>query len=132
MDVNPMLLQFGASLIAIFALAGLAVLLKLGGNPTLPDEVAVTLAAGEVEDGFKTERSSISRGGKAALTRDPSGRIMVIKRHGNKFAGRILTSSSSCREVVDALVVETGDAQFGAVRLSLKDAPYWANAINRI
>ncbi|MEM1194816.1 MAG: hypothetical protein AAGH57_01825 [Pseudomonadota bacterium] len=132
MDLSPMLLQFGASLAAIFALAGLAVLLKLGGNPTLRDEAAVALAAGEAEDGFKAERSSIARGGKAALARDPSGRIMVIKRHGNKFVGRLLSSNASCREVVDALVVDAGDAQFGTVRLSLSDAPYWADAINRL
>lgn len=127
-----MMLQFGASLIVIFALAGIALLLKLGGNPSLTDAAAVALAADGVEDGFKTERSSIAKGGKAALTRDPTGRIMVIKRHGNKFAGRILSSRARCREEVDALLVDAGDAQFGTIRLSLSDASYWADAINRL
>lgn len=127
-----MLMQFGGSLIAILVLAGLAVLLKLGGKPALKDEAAVARAAGEVEDGFDAQRVSISRDGGAALTREETGRIMVIKRHGNKFAGRVLTPLASAREEVDALIVDTHELQFGAVHLSLKDASYWADAINRL
>ena len=127
-----MLLQFVGSLIAILVLAGLAVLLKLGGRPTLTDESAVVLAAGEVEDGFEPVRSSIARDGATALARDEQGRIMVIKRHGNKFAGRVLTSDASVREEVDALIVDPHETQFGRVRLTLSDAPYWADAINRL
>ncbi len=125
-------MEFGASLIAIFTLAGLAVWLRLGGNPVLRNKNAVSLAASEVEDGFETERVSIARGGQAALVRDPKGRIMVIKRHGNKFVGRTLTAAARCTEEVDALVVDAGDPHFGAVRLPLSDAPYWADAINRL
>lgn len=127
-----MLLQFGGSLVAILLLAGLAVALKLGGKPTLADEAAVALAAGEAEDGFEVDRVSIARAGDAALARDPSGRIMVLKRHGNKFAGRILTAQASAREEVDALIVDPREARFGTVRLALSDASYWADAINRL
>ena len=127
-----MLLQFGGSLVAILVLAALAAALKLGGKPVLGDEGALALAAGEVEDGFEVARGSIARGGHAALVRDPTGRIMVIKRHGNKFAGRILTRSASVRQEVDALIVNPGETQFGTVRLALDDASYWADAINRL
>lgn len=127
-----MLLQFGGSLVAILVLAGLAVALRLGGKPTLADEAAVALAAGEVEDGFEVSRFSITRDRSAAMVRDPSGRIMVLKRHGNKFAGRILSPSASAREEVDALIVDPREARFGNVRLSLADASYWADAINRL
>lgn len=127
-----MLLQFGGSLVAILLLAGLAVALKLGGKPTLADEAAVALAAGEAEDGFEVDRVAIARAGDAALARDPSGRIMVLKRHGNKFAGRILTAQASAREEVDALIVDPREARFGTVRLALSDALYWADAINRL
>lgn len=127
-----MLMQFGGSLIAILVLAGLAVLLKLGGRPALKDEAAAMQAATEVEDGFDAQRVSISRDGSSALARDEAGRVMVIKRHGNKFAGRILTSLASAREEVDALIVDAGEARFGKVRLSLNDASYWADAINRL
>ncbi|MEO0698206.1 MAG: hypothetical protein AAFY81_00640 [Pseudomonadota bacterium] len=127
-----MLLQFVGSLIAIFALAGLAVLLKLGGRPKLTDASGVAHAAGEVVDGFAPVRSSIARDGAAALAKDETGRIIVIKRHGNKFAGRILTNAASVREEVDALIVDPHETQFGRVRLTLSDAPYWADAINRL
>lgn len=127
-----MLFQFGGSLVAILAVAGLAVFLKLGGSPKLSDDIAVARAAGEVEDGFVAQRSSISRGGKSALARDGDGRIMVIKSHGNKFVGRVLATNSTAREEVDGLVVDTSEPRFGTVRLSLADASYWADAINRL
>ncbi len=127
-----MLLQFGLSLIAILALAGLALLLKLGGKPVLKDEAAVALAAAEAVDGFETQRSSLSRNGDAALARDAAGQILLIKRHGNKFAGRLLTSDASAKEAVDALIVDTNEALFGAVQLALSDASFWADAINRL
>ncbi len=132
MEIPPLLLQFGGSLIAILVVSGLVALMKLGGKPTLKDNTEVAHAAGEVEDGFAPARSSIARGGAAALARDVDGRIMVIKRHGNKFAGRVLTAQARVREEVDALVVDPGEARFGKVRLSLEDASYWADAINRL
>lgn len=127
-----MLLQFGGSLVAILVVAALVAVMKLGGKPTLKNEAEVGVAAGEVEYGFDAARSSITRGGNAALARDADGRIMVIKRHGNKFVGRILTPSAKVQEEVDGLTVDPGESQFGSVRLSLYDASYWADAINRL
>lgn len=132
MEIPPLLLQFGGSLVAIFALYFLARAFRLGGNPKLSDEPAVKAAAGEVEDGFEASRIAISRGGSAALAADAEGRIMVIKRHGNRFAGRILTRSAKVREEVDAIIVDPGEARFGTVRLSLSDASAWADRINRL
>ena len=131
-QIDPMLLQFGGSLIAILVVAGLVALLKLGGKPILKDTDAVAHAAIDVEDGFCTARASVSRGGAAALARDVNGRILVIKRHGNKFAGRILSGGAKASEQVDTLIVDTGEARFGEVRLALDDAAYWADAINRL
>ncbi len=132
MEIHSQLWITGGSLIAIFALAGLAWWLKLGGKPVLSDDADVRAAAGEVEDGFEAQRISIARDGAAALASDKAGRIMVIKRHGNQFAGRTLTSAAKVREEVDGLVVDCGETQFGSVRLSLEDPAYWADAINRL
>ena len=132
MELDPLILITAASLVAILFLAGLARLLRLGGDARLDGEEAVARAAGEVEDGFSPVRQSIGRGGTAALARDEGGRIMVIKRHGNKYAGRILTGSAKVREEVDGIVVDCGEARFGPVRLSLEDPAYWADAINRL
>jgi hypothetical protein len=132
MEIPPLLIQFVGSLAAIFALFALARFLRLGGKAVLADEQAVRETAGEVEDGYEAERIAISRGGTAALASDGSGRIMLIKRHGNRFAGRVLTSRASVREEVDALLVDPDDPRFGEVRLSIERPGTWADAINRL
>ncbi|MGB3712070.1 MAG: hypothetical protein WA985_10300 [Erythrobacter sp.] len=131
-DIPPLVLQSIGSLVAILVLAGLARAMGLGVSPPLSDEGDVREAAAEVEDGFTARRISISRGGTAALARDDEGRIMLIKSHGNRFAGRILGRGAKVREEVDALIVDCRDKRFGLQRLSLDDAGYWADAINRL
>lgn len=132
MEVHPLLVQFGGSLIAILALYGLARALGLGASKPLSDDNAVRLAADEVESGFEAHRIAIDRKGQSALARDPDGRILLIKRHGNQFAGRILSSSASVREEVDAIVVDAGEARFGPVRLAIENPGSWVDAINRL
>ena len=129
-----LLTQTAASLVAILALAGLAWWLKLGGAPRLDSEEAVRRAAGEVEDGFNPV--AIALNVEAALARDAQGRIMVIKRHGNRFAGRVLGPGARTEILPDPgiamLVVDSGEVRFGKVFLSLDDAQTCADAINRV
>jgi hypothetical protein len=129
-----LLIQTAGSLVAILMLAGLARWLKLGGGPMLGSDEAVKRAAGEVEDGFTP--IAIARDGKAALACDDAGRIMVIKRHGNRFAGRILGSQAKARLWRDlgqtAVEVDAGETRFGKVFLDIPDAEAWADAINRL
>jgi hypothetical protein len=129
-----LLIQTAGSLVAILALAGLAWWMKLGGAPTLGSDEAVRRAAGEVEDGFTPVATA--RDGKAALARDDAGRIMVIKRHGNRYAGRVLGSRATARLWRDqgqtAVEVDAGEARFGKVFLDIPDAEAWADAINRL
>ena len=126
-----LLTQTAGSLVAILALAGLAWWLKLGGSPRLDSEEAVRRAAGEVEDGFAPVAITCDAGGASALARDAQGRIMVIKRHGNRFAGRVLGPAASARHD-GSLIVDPGEPRFGSVTLTLPDAPAWADAINQI
>lgn len=134
MELPPLVLQTAGSLVAILALAALAWWLKLGGTPALDSDDAVQRAAGEVEDGFTPIASTCD--GKAALTRDGAGRIMVIKRHGNRFASRILGPEARANLLHDrgatALEVDPGEARFGTVFLDIADAETWADAINRL
>ncbi len=132
MEIPPLLLQFAGSLVAILVIYLIARFMRLGGSPKLADEAAVSAAVDEVEAGFVPRLVSISRDGAAALAKDSHGRIMVIKRHGNQFAGRVLKSSATAREEVDAIVVDPRETQFGTVRLCIKDAASWADAINRL
>lgn len=136
MDLPPLVIQTAGSLVAILALAGLARWMKLGGTPRLDSEEAVRRAAGEVADGFAPVAESRDAAGRAAIARDGAGRIMVIKRHGNRFAGRILGPDAAARLWRDqgeaALEVDCGEARFGKVFLDLPDAQTWAEAINRL
>jgi hypothetical protein len=129
-------MQTAGSLVAILALTGLAWWLKLGGLPRLDSEVAVRRAAGEVEDGFDPVAWSCDAEGNGALARDAHGRIMVIRRHGNRFVGRVLGPAARAAFEVHVrgtwLVVDPGERRFGKVLLSLPDAQAWAMAINRV
>ena len=131
-----LLLQTAGSLVAILALVGLAWWMKLGGTPRLDSEEAVRRAAGEVEDDFTPAATTYDAEGASALARDAAGRIMVIKRHGNRFAGRILGPDAAARLWRDqgstGLEVDCGEARFGKVFLDLPDAQAWAVAINRV
>lgn len=136
MELPPLVLQTAGSLVAILALAGLAWWMRLGGAPVLADDEAVRRAAGEVEDGFAPVTIAVAQDGLAALASDTGGRIMVIKRHGNRFAGRVLGPGAHARLWRDrgetALEVDCGEARFGKVFLDIPDAEAWADAINRV
>jgi hypothetical protein len=125
-----LLIQTAGSLVAILALAGLAWWMKLGGTPALDSPDAVQRAAGEVEDGFTP--ITTAHDGACALARDAQGRIMVIKRHGNRFAGRVLGPGSAARLAAGVLEIDPGEARFGKVTLDLPDAEAWADAINAL
>ncbi len=132
MDIDPQILIFAGSLVAIFALAGLARWLKLGGTPTLGSEADAARAAGEVWDGYEPLEIALDKQGAAALLRDDEGRIMVIKRHGNRFAGRILTGNASASVTGEGIEVATGEARYGSVSLTIRDAASWADAVNAL
>jgi len=137
MALPPLLLQTAGSLAAILALAGLAWWLGLGGARLLTDDEAVRHAAGEVEDGFNPVVIARDAEGRAALAEDSQGRIMVIRRHGNRFAARLLGPSARAviwRDpgVADGLEVDCGEARFGKVFLELPDPEAWAAAINAL
>ena len=70
MEIPFALIQFGVSLLAIFALAGLAYWLKLGGKPKLASDVDAAPAASEVEAGFVPIRivASLSSSGKRFIS----------------------------------------------------------------
>lgn len=136
MQLSPLVLQTAGSLVAILALAGLSWWLKLGGNPLLDDEDAVRRAAGEVADGFVPVACAISQSRTAALARDSLGRIMLIKRHGNRFAGRLLAAGARAQFAKGnggtIVIVDCGERRFGTVVLELRDPETWAAAINRL
>jgi hypothetical protein len=134
--IPPLLLQSAGSLVAILALAGLAWWLRLGGTPRLASEADVAQFAGEVEDGFAPVAVAIDAEGGAALASDAEGRIMLLRRHGNRFAGRVLTAQAHAahqdQPVASTIMIDCGEARFGKTFLTIPDADAWAEAINRV
>lgn len=136
MELPPLLIQSAVSLAAILTLAGLAWWLKLGGTPALDSDEAVHRAAADTEDGFDPVAIACDSRGQSALARDTIGRIMVIKRHGNRFAGRVLGPQAQAHirrsPGITGVQVDCGEARFGTVFLDIPDAGTWADAINRV
>ena len=141
MEVHPLIIQFGGSLLAILALFVLARWMKLGGRPALDNEEGVARAADEVIDGFETEASIRDDAGNAAIARDADGRHILIKRHGNKFAGRLLDHHAWAKSWRDdhpdgrrrpRILVDSGDRLFGKVTLFTDEPETWAEAINTL
>lgn len=136
MNLPPLVIQTAGSLVAILMLAGLAWWLKLGGTPRLATEADVIRAAGEVDDGFIPVAMACDAEGTSALGRDADGRIMLVRRHGNRFAGRLLTSAAKAT-VRDHpgefnIIVDPGERRFGKVFLTIAEPDAWADAINRL
>lgn len=134
MEIPPLLLQTAGSALAILALASFAYWLRLGGAPLLEDAEDISRAAGEIEDGFIPAAAVSDAQRITALASDESGRVMVIKRHGNRFAGRILGAGAQARLWHDlgktTLEVDCGETRFGKVILDIPDPDAWAEAIN--
>ena len=126
-------LQFGGSLAAILALAWFARRLGLGGDPRLRDPDAARRLAGEVLDGFEAHEVVLDRTGIGALLRDPAGRVMLLRRHGARWAGRLLDSHAGVKLDRTFMTIATQDNAFGAVTLDLGDQTQaWAISLRRI
>ena len=132
MELPPALLQFLGSLAAIFALAGVAVWLKLGPAPRLADETEARIAAEEAVSGFEPVAIGLDRDGRGALLRDAAGRVLLLRPHGVHFAGRILSGAASVQRDGDMLVIDTAERRYGAARLALDDASAWVDTIEAV
>ena len=132
MSIDAMILQFGGSLVAILALAGIAYWMKLGGSPRIADEQDAIRLANEVAYGFEPLEIDLDTDGAGAVLLGKDGRIMVIKPHGSLFAGRILSNNASAHYSDGELVVLTGEQRFGAVSLKLPNGEAWAKRIQRV
>lgn len=131
--MTAQVLQFAVSLAAILALAGLARWLGLGGDVRLRDAADACEKAGEALCGFDAADVALDRAGIGALLRDASGRVMLLRRHGVRFAARLLDSHAGVRLDRQFLTVSTGESSFGSVTLDLGDnAAVWAASLRRI
>jgi len=117
--------------VSVLALAGLAHVLKLGGDVRLSGrDEALRLAA---EQGFDAQDIAVDRAGMAALARDATGRFLLIRRHGVHFVARQLVHPIDGRLDQRYLTLGTGERSFGRITLDLgDDAAVWAASLRRL
>ncbi len=126
-------IQLSVSLVAILAIAGLAVWLGLGGDVRLRDADEARDLARMTLCGFEPVEVVLDRAGIGALLRDAGGRVMLLRRHGVHFAGRLLTDYRGIRLDQNFITVTTSDKRFGSVTLDLgPEAQTWAGSLRRL
>lgn len=125
---SAVLIQLGASLVAVLLIVWLVKAMGLGGDPRIADAVHAIRLAEEAETGFGGIDVARDRAGFAAIVRNGEGRMMLIRAHGNHFAARPVDAGVIGRLDKDFLVLTTPDRRFGAVSLQLgKEAGVWAS-----
>lgn len=121
------------SLVAILAVWGLALRMDLGGDVRIRDTDHATQLAAQTLCGFAPVAVSLDRARVGALLRDSQGRVMVLRRHGSHFVGRLLSSHNGVRLDQGNLIIATGERRFGTITLDLgSDAQIWAASLRHL
>lgn len=127
------LAQFGASLAAVVLLAWLSLKLRLGEDVRISGEDHARQLADEAICGFEAADLALDRAGIGALLRDAQGRVLLLRRHGAHFAGRLLDSHAFARLDRNLLKIGTGEQSFGTITLDLGDkAQVWASSLRHL
>ena len=126
-------LQFGGSLVAIFVLAWLTVRMGLGGDPRIRDADHARELADDAICGFEPVDVAVDRAGYGALLRDADGRVLLLRRHGVHFVGRLLGARTTGNLNRNLLSSETPESSFGTVTFDLGSAAQeWAASFRRL
>jgi hypothetical protein len=127
------LLKFGGSLAAVALLVFVGSRLDLGGDVRLRSEDEARALADSAICGFSATAVGLDRAGIGALLRDASGRVLLIRRHGARFAARLLDSHAHVRLDRNFLTIGTGETTFGQVTLDLGgEAQVWAGSLRHL
>lgn len=126
-------IKLAGSVVAILFLAWFARWLELGGDERIRDEGQARVIADQILSGFDPVDIAIDKAGVGALMRDAQGRHLLVRRHGAKFAGRLLDRYSETRLDQNFLTVGTGEKTFGKVTLNLgSQAQHWAAGLRHL
>lgn len=121
------------SLLAIFALSLLARGLGLGADVRLRDAATARDLAQAADCTFEPTAIGLDRAGLGALLADQAGRVMLLRRHGARFVGRILPSHQGIRLERHFLRFALPEAGFEPITLDLgSDAQHWAASLRRL
>lgn len=131
--MNGELLKLAGSVAGILFLFAVALKLRLGGDVRLRSEDQARELAEHAVCGFDPVEIALDRAGIGALMRDAQGRILLLRRHGAHFAGRLLGSHTGSRLDRNLLTVASGERRFGEVTLDLgPQAQVWASSLRRL
>lgn len=129
--MNWMLLA--GSLAAILFLSATARWLGLGAEARIRSGEQAIAVADEIECGFGATEAAVDRAGYAAIVRNPEGRQMLIRAHGNHFAGRLIGPGYQGRLNQTMLTLIPPEPTFGSVTMELGEAaPIWAARLREV
>ncbi len=130
---EAVLIQLGASLVAVLVIAWLVGRMGLGADPRIADDAHAIRLADEAETGFGGVEVARDRAGFAAIVRNGEGRMLLIRAHGNHFAARPVDAGVEGRLDKDFLTLTMPERTFGAVTLHLgKEAGVWASRMREV
>ena len=126
-------IQTFGSLLAILLIYGLVRAFELGGDVRLADEAEARALAEAAQCGFAPVDVALDRARIGALLRNQAGEVMLVRRHGARFAARLLTTHTGARLDHGFLTLSTDDPHFGSVTLDLgTQAQIWAASLRRL
>lgn len=116
-----MILLLGGSLVAVLALAGIAWWLGLGRPDPITQERARAAAEARLLN-FRAAAAHVAADGRSALVLGAAREAALVKASGVEVAVRRVRWPLDWRQDGEAIIIESGEAMFGAVRLTLADA----------
>jgi len=126
-------LQAAGSLAAVLLVFLLVRSLALGNDVRIADEAEARALAEEAQCGFDPVDVAMDRARIGALLRNRAGEVMLIRRHGARFAARVISSHAGARLDRGFLTLSTDDPHFGSITLDLGDkAQVWAASLRRL
>lgn len=126
-------LQAIGSLIAVLLVFLIVRGLGMGSDVRIADEAEARALAEAARCGFDPVEVALDRARIGALLRNSAGEVMLIRRHGARFAARVLSSHAGARLDRGFLTLSTDDPHFGSITLDLGDkAQVWAASLRRL
>lgn len=104
------------SLLVIFAVTALVRWMRLGEVALENRQQAFDWAERNIPF-FTASEAIVSEDGQGALVMDDAGRVVLVKRHGSKFAARLIEAPIDAQQEGPIWCIGSGDRQFGRVRL---------------
>lgn len=125
--------QAVGSLIAVLLVFVLVRTLGMGSDVRIADEAEARALAEAARCGFDPVDVALDRARIGALLRNHAGEVMLIRRHGARFAARVLSSHAGARLDRGFLTLSTDDPHFGSITLDLGErAQVWAASLRRL